>query len=261
MMDRFQDKNKRRGLIGTIVFHLVLLLIFLFTGLVIPVPMPEEEGLPVELDRGNTDFGSGDEQPQSTSEPEVTEPISEPEPVEAAPAETVEEVATQDEVSDMTMPVVKPVEKPVEKKPELDERLKKVISSNPFQTKQDNDSKGQGSTDQPGDHGKADGSPTGDALQGDKTGGGISYNLGGRGFKGAPPIQGNMQESGKIVVDIIVDRLGNVIRVTPGGRGSTINNNELVKKALEAARKAKFTPKADAPEEQKGTLTFEFILE
>ncbi len=261
MMDRFQDKNKRRGLIGTIVFHLVLLLIFLFTGLVIPVPMPEEEGLPVELDLGNTDFGSGDEQPQSTSEPEVTEPISEPEPVEAAPAETVEEVATQDEVSDMTMPVVKPVEKPVEKKPELDERLKKVISSNPFQTKQDNDSKGQGSTDQPGDHGKADGSPTGDALQGDKTGGGISYNLGGRGFKGAPSIQGNMQESGKIVVDIIVDRLGNVIRVTPGGRGSTINNNELVKKAVEAARKAKFTPKADAPEEQKGTLTFEFILE
>lgn len=261
MMDRFQDKNKRRGLIGTIVFHLVLLLIFLFTGLVIPVPMPEEEGLPVELDLGNTDFGSGDKQPQSTSEPEVTEPITEPEPVEAAPTETVEEVATQDEVSDMTTPAVKPVEKPVEKKPELDERLKKVISSNPFQTEQDNDSKEQGSTDQPGDHGKADGSPTGDALQGDKTGGGISYNLGGRGFKGAPPIQGNMQESGKIVVDIIVDRLGNVIRVTPGGRGSTINNNELVKKAVEAARKAKFTPKADAPEEQKGTLTFEFILE
>jgi len=260
-MDQFQDKNKRKGLIGTVVFHLVLLLIFLFTGLVIPDPIPEEEGLPVELDLGNTDFGSGEEQPQNSSEPEITEPISEPEPVEAAPTEQVEEVATQDEASDMTVPVEKPVENPVEKKPELDEKLKKVLSSNPFQTKQDNDSKGQGSTGQAGDHGKPDGSPTGDALQGDKTGGGISYSLGGRGFKGAPPITGNMQESGKIVVDIIVDRQGNVVRVTPGGRGSTITNGELVRKAVEAARKAKFTPKADAPEEQKGTLTFEFILE
>ncbi len=259
MMDQFQDKNKRKGLVGTILFHLALLIIFLFYGLTIPVPMPEEEGLPIELDLGNTDFGSGDEQPESTAEPEVTEPISEP--VEATPAESIEEVATQEELSDMSIPKEERVEKPVEKEPELDPRLQKIVNSNPFQTKKDNNSQGQGSTDQAGDHGKPDGSPTGDALQGDKTGGGISYSLGGRGFKGAPPITGNMQESGKIVVDIIVDRQGNVIRVTPGGRGSTITNGDLVRKAVEAARKAKFTPKADAPEEQKGTLTFEFILE
>ena len=76
---------------------LVLLIIFLFTGLTIPVPIPEEKGLPVQLDLGNTDFGSGEEQPQSTSEPEVTEPITEPEPVESAPTDAPEEVATQDE--------------------------------------------------------------------------------------------------------------------------------------------------------------------
>lgn len=259
-MELIKEKNKRKGLIGTLVFHLVLLVIFLFMGLTIPVPMPEEEGLPVQLDLGNTDFGSGDEQPERTNPADISEPISEPEPVESNPQESQEEVATQ-ENSDFSIPEETTPKKPVEKKPELDERLKKVIQTNPFQTKQDNSSTGQGNTDEAGDHGKPDGSTDGKSLSGDKAGGGVSYSLGGRGFKGAPPIQGNLQESGKIVVEIVVDRQGNVVRVIPGARGTTISNAELVKRVVESARKAKFTPKTDAPEEQRGTMTFEFILE
>jgi len=249
-MRLWEEKDKRKGLIGTVVFHAILLLVFLFTGLTIPVPMPEEEGLPVQLDLGNTDFGSGDEQPQSTSEPEVTKPITEPQPTEATPSEPVEEVATQDAASDYAVPEEQEEAKPVEKKPELDKRLKKVLESNPFKTKADNESTGEGSTDQAGDFGKPDGSPDGSSLEGDAAGGGISYNL-----------SGNMQETGRIVLEIIVDRRGNVVRVTPGGRGTTITNADLIKKAIESARRAKFTPKADAPEEQKGTMTYEFILE
>lgn len=256
------NKNKKRGIIGTTVFHLVLFIIFLFTGLTIPVPFPpEEKGLPMQLDLGNVDFGSGEEQPQSTEMPDITEPITEPEQVEANPAQAPEEVATQEEVSDLSAPEKTESTKSEEKKPELDKRLQQVLKSNPFQTNTNNNSKGQGNSQQPGDHGRPDGSPDGSSLQGDKSGGGISYSLGGRGFRGAPPIQGNMQESGRIVVDIIVDRQGNVVRVTPGSRGTTITNAELIKKAMESARQAKFTPKADAPEEQKGTMTFEFILE
>jgi outer membrane biosynthesis protein TonB len=260
-MEMLENRNKRNGLIGTIVFHLVLLIVFLFMGLTIPVPLPEEEGLPVQLDLGNTDFGSGEEQPQSTSEPEVAEPITEPEPVESSPVDAPEEVATQDAESDMSVPEQTKPKEPVEKKPELDERLKKVIQANPFQTKEDNSSKGQGDTDRAGDHGKPDGSPEGNSLYGDKAGGGVSYSLGGRGFKGAPPIQGNLQESGRIVVEIIVDRQGNVVRVIPGARGTNITNADLIKRVVASARKAKFTPKADAPEEQRGTMTFEFVLE
>jgi hypothetical protein len=139
--------------------------------------------------------------------------------------------------------------------------LKKVLQSNPFQTKENNASKGQGDSDSPGDHGRPNGSPDGKSLHGDAAGGGVSFKLGGRGFKGAPAIRANEQEMGKIVIDIIVDRQGNVIRATPGARGTTITNAELIRKATESARQAKFTPKADAPEEQKGTMTFEFVLE
>lgn len=95
-MELLKEKNKRKGLIGTVVFHLVLLVVFLFMGLTIPVPMPEEEGLPVQLDLGNTDFGSGDEQPERTTPPDVTEPLTEPQPVESNPQESQEEVATQE---------------------------------------------------------------------------------------------------------------------------------------------------------------------
>lgn len=260
-MELFKDKNKRRGAIGTIAFHVLLLVVFLFTGLTMPVPLPEEEGLPVQLDLGNVDFGSGEEQPQSTTEPEVTEPEIVPEPVTASSPVVEEEVATQEEEALHDIPEQKEEPKKEEKKPELDQRLKQVLESNPFKTNQDNNSKGEGNTDQPGDHGKANGSPDGSSLMGDKAGGGISFNLGGRKITTVPRIQGNMQESGRIVVEIIVDRNGNVVRVVQGSRGTTITNADLMKKVMDAARKAKFTPKADAPEEQKGTMTFEFILE
>ncbi len=253
-------EHKKRGIIATIIVHLVLLLIFMFTGLTIPVPLPEEEGLPVQLDLGNTDFGSGDEQPQSTKQPDETEPITEPQPVESAPVEAPEEVATQEDVSDMSVPEqTKPVEKPVEKKPELDERLKKALS-NPFQTNKDNDSKGQGSTDQAGDHGKPNGSPDGSSLTGTKAGGGISASLGGRAAKNLRPIPGNWQESGMIKITVIVDRNGKVVSASQA-RGTTITNSALINAAIAEAMKVKFTPMADAPAEQRGVITYPIYLQ
>jgi len=259
-MDKLKDKNKRRGLIGTIVFHVFLLIVFLFTGLTIPVPLPEEKGLPIQLDLGNTDFGSGDVQPESSTEPEIAEPITEPEPVESSPVDAPEEVETQDADSDLSAPEETPPEKPVEKNPELDERLKKVIQSNPFQTKNDNDSKGQGDTDQSGDHGKPDGSPEGKSLHGDAAGGGISFDLGGRVANNTRPIPGNWQEDGLIVIDIVVDRQGKVLRASVG-RKTTITNASLLRAAEAEARRLKFTPNPDAPEEQRGKVYYPISLQ
>ncbi|MEQ9187487.1 MAG: hypothetical protein RLP15_07105 [Cryomorphaceae bacterium] len=259
-MQSQDKKNKRRGLIGTIVFHLILLILFLFTGLTTPVPIPEEEGLPVQLDLGNTDFGQGDEQPLSSTEPEESEPITEPQPVEASPVESPEDVVTQDADSDLSAPEETKPQKPVEKKPELSENLKKVLQSNPFQTKDDNDSKGQGDSDQPGDHGKAEGSPEGNSLHGDAAGGGISFDLGGRSAKNLRAIPGNYQESGLIVIDIVVDREGNVLRASVG-RKTTITNASLLKAAEAEARRVKFTPNPSAPEEQRGKISYPIILQ
>ena len=262
-MELIKNKNKRQSFIASVIFHALLMIVFVFYGLSMPDPMPEEIALSVQLDLGNTDMGSGDEQPQSTEEPEEVEP-KEQEVVEEVTS-TPDPIATQDEPSsyEVVKPIEqqKPKEQPKEKpKPELDSRLKNVIKSNPFQSAKDNTSEGQGSSNQAGDHGKPDGVDGGTSLTGGPNKG-VRGNLAGRSFQGAPRIQSDLQESGKIVINIIVDRQGNVVRATPGGRGTTITNAALTARVLESARKAKFSPSENAATEQPGTLEYIFILE
>ncbi len=90
--------------------------------------------------------------------------------------------------------------------------------------------------------------------------GNISYDLGGRGFQSLPVPVYEYQEQGKVVVDVNVDRSGKVILATPGAKGSTTLDEYLLRVAKEAALKARFDPKPDAPATQKGTITYNFIL-
>ena len=68
------------------------------------------------------------------------------------------------------------------------------------------------------------------------------------------------QGEGRVVVEVSVDRSGKVIQATPGSKGSTTLDEYLLKVAKEAALKATFDPKADAPAVQKGTITYNFML-
>jgi TonB family protein len=76
----------------------------------------------------------------------------------------------------------------------------------------------------------------------------------------SPTIRDKSQEEGKVIVDIIVDKYGNVIRASPGARGSTTTSTQLYKIAKKAALNTKFNANPDAREEQKGQMTFIFIL-
>ncbi len=89
---------------------------------------------------------------------------------------------------------------------------------------------------------------------------GISYDLGDRGAQSLPKPNYDYQEGGKVVVEVSVDRSGKVIQANPGAKGSTTLNADLLRVAKEAALKARFEPKADAPAVQKGTITYNFVL-
>jgi colicin import membrane protein len=89
---------------------------------------------------------------------------------------------------------------------------------------------------------------------------GISYSLDGRDFKTLPNPMYDYQGEGKVVVDVSVDREGKVIEANPGAKGSTTLDEYLLKTAKEAAMRATFTPKPDAPLKQKGTITYIFKL-
>src|SRR5664280_2643451 len=103
-----------------------------------------------------------------------------------------------------------------------------------------------------GDKGTGTGGPGGK--------GGISYSLQGRGSLDIPLPKYEYQEGGKVVVEVSVDRSGIVVAATPGKNGSTTLNEYLLKVAKEAAMKATFEVKQDAPAIQKGTITYNFIL-
>ena len=74
-------------------------------------------------------------------------------------------------------------------------------------------------------------------------------------------IDDKSQETGKVVVEIIVDKSGKVISAISGGVGSTTNSAYLYKLAKEAALSTAFNASPDGKETQKGTITFNFVLE
>ncbi len=70
----------------------------------------------------------------------------------------------------------------------------------------------------------------------------------------------NVQESGTVVVDIVVDNYGNVVEAKPGGDGTTVLNKALHAAARKAAMETHFNQSADAPAMQEGTITYYFNL-
>lgn len=68
-------------------------------------------------------------------------------------------------------------------------------------------------------------------------------------------------EEGIVIVRIVVDETGKVIRATPGQRGSTTVSAVLNAKARQAALALRFNESAEGISEQHGTYTFVFTLE
>ena len=91
-------------------------------------------------------------------------------------------------------------------------------------------------------------------------GNGTGYDLGGRGAKSLHRPDDDFSEEGKIVVDIWVNRAGQVVRAEVATKGTEIFNNTMRQKAIQAAKRSTFAADPDAPEEQHGTITYTFVI-
>jgi len=124
-----------------------------------------------------------------------------------------------------------------------------------------NNSQGTGNT--PGYQGSSTGDPNSNNYN-PAGGAGMDglYQLGNRKVKEkAPRFEDNTQKAEKIVIAIVVDRKGNVVSAEATFRnGGTTVTGPLVVKAIAAAKKVKFDADPNAPEEQYGTITFNFKL-
>ena len=251
-------KHKRKGLYGTLLFHALLLLSFMFMGLTYTIPPPPEEGITINF--GFDDFGGGAIQPE-----EVVEELKET-------VELVEEVSTPDVIETPTQttedaPAIKTEERPVKETPteKIEEKEEPQPEVNPralYPGKITNPSKSEGETIGNGDKGSEDGDPNASAHTGGGNGtNGIAFKLGGRTVAELKKPIYESQVQGTVVVTIRVNRFGNVINATPGAKGSTTTSAYLYSRAKEAALQTTFDAKPNAPEVQIGTIVYNFRLQ
>lgn len=307
MLEPFQYKEHHRfepehgkGIAGTLILHLAVLVILLISGFSMPPPLVVDNGIMVNF--GTDETGSGliePSPPQSTEEAaQVQIPDQSQADKSAKPATKEAPVLTQNYEKDA--PSVKTVDPEAEKKKkeqieinqikreELDAaRIKKAaddaekkrvadeqkrISDITNRTKNalagsknsGTNSTSEGITGGAGNQGDPNGSVDskvrGVGSGTGTSGNGISYDLKGREPAMIPDPKYEYQGEGKVVVEISVDREGKVTIATPGVKGSSTLDDYLLSVAKEAALKARFTVNRDAPPVQKGTITFIFKL-
>lgn len=247
--------NKNKAIIGTILFHIVLLLCFIFLGLTYQIPPPEEEGITINF--GYQDFGSGVDEPKPTVEEKKihNQKIINNNPV-------IEEISTQDlEETTNSKPKDK-LDKNKELKIIADEKPETEVNIKAlYAAKNQNRSNSQGIREKQEDQGKKDGNKTSNEYNGlSNLTNGIAYQLVGRAIAEIKKPTYDSQQQGKVVVTIRVNRKGNVISAIAGTKGSTTTNSYLYAKAKEAALKTTFEAKMDAPEIQLGKIIYNFKL-
>ena len=237
---------------GTIVVHALVVLVLFLMAFRTPLPLPGEEG--VEVDLGMMDQGMGNIQPEKPAIPMAAQPQQEQN-------KSKEEIVTQ---NDEEAPAI---EKPKNVKPKQEtkpvEEPKPTVNQKALFKGSNNPQAGgsEGITGQPGDQGKPNGLAGIKKYDGNGgKGNGTGYDLGGRGAKSLHRPDDDFSEEGRIVVDIWVNRAGQVVRAEVATKGTDIIDNAMRQKAIQAARRSTFASDPDAPEEQHGTITYTFVI-
>jgi protein TonB len=261
----WNNKDKRKGLITTLIAHLVLFLVFLFFGLTYYEPKPEEGIL---INFGYADNGSGQttENGSPTTTTEASAQTSQAE--QQSPTQTQNPVQTQDVVDAPSIEAQEKSGNPDENKPKEEPKEEQKPSSelsDLLNQVQNTKNGGEGDGDEPGDQGD----PTGDPNSPNRTGGGGgggdgNYMLGSRRALEKPkPEYECGTDEGRVVVKIYVDRNGKVIRASagvqiPGGKGSTTTSACLYAKAKAAALNTKWEADPGATAQQVGYIIYSF---
>jgi TonB family protein len=262
-----EDKNNYKGIAGTVIFHGLLLVLFLFFGFKTPLPLPAEQGIAINF--GTSDDGMGEVQPDQAadSQDQNDEPAAS---TSSSSSSSEKNVATQEtEEAPAMRPVTKPSQRP---KPVTEstkpaetpvEDPKPKVNPRALYPGGGAGSTGgsQGETGNPGDQGKVNGSKDTN-KQGDGSTGGLTgdpnHTLVGRKLTSIPAISDQSQTEGTVIVEIKVDRSGNVISARIA-QGTKMPSQSIQQKCIEAARKARFSPSEN--EEQTGKITFIFKLQ
>ena len=286
-INRDEEKDRRKGLLISIAVHAGIILLALLPLLTYQDPPPGQEGVLISF--GNIDQGSGDDRPDVQQEEYVEVPTEEavpedvPEPVEAAEAaKPVEKKVMTVDDSEIKIrkqkeleaaqaeaeKVRQAAEDAAKKQAAEDAARKQAAADAAAKKKAEYDAakkqygdffggSGKGKTDKPGNQGDPGGDPDATKLEGISKGSGVvGDGLTNRGVKRAPEISDSSQKTGRVVIYVCVDRMGNVTKADYTQRGSTTSDARLVSLAKQNAYRYLFSQ--SNLDEQCGTITYDF---
>lgn len=265
-MPIFETEYEKKSFVITSVITIILLFLFFVLGLTYLDP-PPENGIAVNF--GNTEFGSGNENTYETVK-------TSPQPTQSATAtKTEEDEVLSQEIEDalvikdnknnkptkQTNDVVKP--KPAEN-PKPSKNTSDALSSllnGPKNDGKAND--GDGTSNQAGNQGKIDGSIYANSYYGSGAGNGAgngsSWGLNGRRLAGNSIVKQECNESGRVVIEIAVNRQGRVVNAKRT-KGTQNSAQCLVEAAIATAKTFRWQPDPNAPEIQIGFIEINFRL-
>ena len=286
-MKYLNTKHEKNSAKLTALIAIILLLLLFVVGTTYMDP-PEEYGVAVNF--GNSSVGSGNVQPLKPvkSEPiDIKEPpqpdVSKAEPEPTKTSEVKEEVLTQENAEEIAIKKQEAAEakaksvadakakaeakaetdRIAKEKREQEEKKKKLDALIGGVSKSEGSETGsEGNDNSPGDKGQLDGNPYAPSYFGGQGNGsgGVGYGLNGRGDASFKRLKQDCNESGMVIVKIIVNQSGNVISAEPGQRGTTNTAQCLLDPAKKIAMSHKWPSDPKAPSRQVGFVSVNFKL-
>jgi outer membrane biosynthesis protein TonB len=291
------SSDQKKSIAISVLLYGTLLLILFFIRFWPPANLAELNsagggGGGVTVNFGDSDLGAGvdyksevlDVKNQAKQTPTAVDPE--------------ESILSQDNSTDETV-VIPQKEKPLKPIPILKEESKPIVVEKPKVSNNTNDALssilqgsnkgGDGDDKAAGNKGKSNGSLSSNGYYGDGgsgggtgggngtgngigtgsgsgagsgggSGGGTGYSLGNRKAVSKPAPKYTCNESGKVVVEVSVDRNGKTISAIAGIKGSTNTAKCLLDQARIAAMNTKWDDSSDAPEKQVGKIVYNFNL-
>jgi len=271
-MSLYQEEENNYPKAVLISTAIMLILFALSYFIILGNPMPQFGTGGIIVNYGTSPEGMGDNY-MSVDEPSMDPNANNALPDRVVPNETPQPVASQ-QSSDKSIvtqdmedapAVVTKTEKPSTTPTVTPEKpvSKPTVNPNALYTGNKNNAAGTG--DGTGTTPGNQGSPNGDPLaanygEGGSGFGDASLSLENRRFVRSPQIEDNGQQSGRVAVEVRVDRDGNIISARAGVRGTTLSNQTLWDKCERAALSAQLNRLEKAPPSQTGVIIFNFKL-
>ena len=218
-----------------------------------PVPVPKPP-TPVEVKKTET------KPTPKAPTPVVTETVEEESPVEALPTPPEPEVVEIPETKPVDVPPTPKVEAPTPTPPATPEVAEEETGSSTEGTDEADVAIGQGDSSNGGAGESEAGTGKGTAAEGDGDGDHGSGILNRRVVYRAD-VKDITQEEGVIVVNICVNNDGRVVMAKYNSDASSIQDMDLVRRAIQTARKYRFEKDYKVPAKQCGQLSFRFEIE